>query len=182
MEKKIYMIRHASAAGQSEEAMLTEQGWAQAVLLRDFLNDVKIDRIISSPFKRALQTIEPYAAQFNMRVEVDQRLSERILSTADLPDWMEKLKASFDDLDLAFEGGESSRTAMNRAAAVIEDIVKSDAKTAMVVTHGNLLSLLLKYYNDEYGFYEWKKLSNPDVYLLCFMGNGVTIERIWSEK
>jgi 2,3-bisphosphoglycerate-dependent phosphoglycerate mutase len=35
-----------------------------------------------------------------------------------------------------------------------------------VVTHGNLLSLIIRYYDPSFGYSEWAKLSNPDVYVL----------------
>jgi 2,3-bisphosphoglycerate-dependent phosphoglycerate mutase len=181
MEKKIYVIRHGSAEGQSSEANLTEKGRLQANRLAEFFTDIKVDRIISSPFLRALKTIEPFAKTRKLAVQVDDRLSERVLSSENLPNWMDKLKETFENLDLVLEGGESSFTAMNRAAGVVHDILKSGDKTTLIVTHGNLMSLLLKYYNNEYGFVEWKRLTNPDVYLLTFNGSDVTIDRIWSE-
>ena len=48
----------------------------------------------------------------NLEVEIDERLSERMLSSVSLSDWLEKLEATFYDLDLKFEGGESSKEAM----------------------------------------------------------------------
>lgn len=182
MEKKIYVVRHGSAEGQPPEANLTEKGRLQAETLADFFTKIKVDRIISSPFLRAVQTIEPFSKRCNVNVGIDYRLSERILSTKDLPDWIDKLKATFEDLDLKFDGGESSKEAMNRAVGVIDEILKSEVETTIIVTHGNLLSLLLKYYQDVYGFNEWKQLTNPDVYLLCVNGNEVMIERKWSER
>lgn len=38
------------------------------------------------------------------------------------------------------------------------------------------MSLLLKYYNMIFGFEQWQKLSNPDVYLLRYVHNEFQIE------
>ncbi len=46
----IYIIRHCAAQGQSSDCELTENGLKQAKSLAYFFNNVKIDRIISSPF------------------------------------------------------------------------------------------------------------------------------------
>lgn len=42
------------------------------------------------------------------------------------------------------------------------------------------MSLLLKYYNKDFGFEDWNKLGNPDIYLLKTENNEITFERIWS--
>ncbi|GHI00719.1 histidine phosphatase family protein [Neobacillus kokaensis] len=177
--KKVYVVRHCEAAGQASEAPLTDRGVRQAEELAAFFADVKIDRIISSPFLRAVQSIEPAAEQKSIEIESDHRLSERILSTRDLPDWLEKLKAAFDNLDLRFDGGESSREAMNRAVSVMGDIHQHGAEDTIIVTHGNLMSLLLKHYQPDFGFEQWKNLSNPDVYLLNIDDQEVSLERLW---
>jgi 2,3-bisphosphoglycerate-dependent phosphoglycerate mutase len=182
MDKKLFIIRHCKAEGQPAEADLTKDGYIQANNLAEFFADAKIDRVLSSPFLRALETVKPFAKKQNLEVEVDTRLSERILAAADLTDWMERLKETFDDLDLCLEGGESSHQAMARAVSVVDEILKSDADTAIIVTHGNLMALLLKYFQNDYGFEEWRRLTNPDVYSIHFKDNEITIERKWRES
>lgn len=138
-----------------------------------------MDRIIASPFLRAIQSIEPLTKQAKIELETDDRLSERILSKTELPDWLEKLKATFSDMDLSFVGGESSNEAMGRAVNIVEDILKGNAENTLIVTHGNLMSLLIKKYRSDFGFDCWLKLSNPDIYLLRLKNNQSTIQRIW---
>jgi len=176
---KIYLIRHCSAEGQPPEARLTEEGEKQAVELTNFFANVQIDRIISSPFKRAVDTIHPLAAKLGIEIEQDSRLAERVLSTENMQDWLEKLKSTFDNLDVKFEGGESSREAMSRIVEVVEEVQTSEIQNTVLVSHGNLLSLLLVYFNNDFGFENWKSLSNPDVYLLTIEAGQVTTERLW---
>lgn len=179
MEKKIYVVRHCEAEGQPREARLTESGRKQAQELSEFLAGVKIDKIISSPFRRAVQSIEPAAFSEKIRIEVDERLSERVLSTKHLEDWQEKLETSFVDLEANFDGGESSAEAMDRIVSVVKEVLAGKTENTLIVTHGNLMSLLLKYFQPNFGFEEWKNLSNPDVYLLTFCDQNVSIKRVW---
>ncbi len=166
MSKNMYIIRHCEAEGQPPESKLTEKGFDQARTLVELFSNTPIDRIISSPFIRAIQSIEPLSKKTNSIIEVDERLAERTLSTEDLPDWLEKLKATYDDLELKYEGGESSREAMDRIVSVVEEALESDAENIIIVTHGNIMSLLLKNYQESFGFEDWKSLRNPDVFLL----------------
>lgn len=180
--KQLYVVRHCKAEGQEPDAKLTRQGVRQAEELASFLGDRGIDAICSSPFERARRTVAPLAEKLGLEVTVDDRLSERVLCGADRSDWLEMLRAAYDDLDLCYEGGESSRTAMSRAIAVVEDLLGGDARNIVIVSHGNLISLLLKYYDDSIGFKEWETLSNPDVYLLTFSEKRPVISRIWAHS
>ncbi len=179
MNKNIYIVRHCEAEGQSADSPLTERGFAQAIELSNFLFDIKPDRIFSSPFLRAIQTIQPFAEDKDIEIEKDSRLSERVLSSISFPDWMDKLKATFNNMDLKYEGGESSNEALNRIVSVVNDVLASDSENTIIVAHGGVISLLLHHFDKEFGFEQWITLSNPDVYLLSLTSNGADYKRLW---
>lgn len=175
MQKTFYLIRHCKATGQAPDAELTAEGRKQAEALTEFFKEIEISHIISSPFTRAIQSIEPLSASRDLAIQIDDRLAERVLSTEDLPDWMEKLEQSFNNFELKFEGGESASEAAERGAAVLAEAPDN----AVLVTHGNMMGLLLKKFEEAYGFEEWKALSNPDVYGLSIEGEKASVKRIW---
>lgn len=175
MEKTIYVVRHCRAEGQAPDAELTEEGKTQSKELAGFFKDKNIQHIISSPFTRAIQSIEQTADSLGLEMEIDGRLAERVLSSKNLPDWMERLEESFEDLDLKMAGGESSREAADRGMQVLE----AAPDRTILVTHGNLMGLLLKRIDGAYGFEEWKKLSNPDVYEVKAMDKNIYATRLW---
>lgn len=182
MMKNVYVVRHCKADGQEPDAKLTELGIQQAENLAKFLLDKDIDFIISSPFERAYRTIAPLAEQIGIEVVLDDRLAERLLSSKNHPDWRNMLRKTYDDLDICYEGGESSNTAMSRAISVVMEVLNGENKNIVLVSHGNLISLLLKHFDDQIGFGEWESLSNPDVFHLTFSGeNKPNIHRIWAE-
>ncbi|MGD6778004.1 histidine phosphatase family protein [Sutcliffiella horikoshii] len=180
MSKNIYIVRHCQAQGQPAESPLTKEGFKQAAELAVLFSNIQINRIISSPFLRAIQSVEPFSKEMNIGIELDERLAERTLSSVNLPDWMDKLKATYEDMELKFEGGESSREAMDRIVTVVEEALESDDENIIIVTHGNIMSLLLKNYQESFGYEDWKSLRNPDVFLLKRDGEtgAVTVERI----
>lgn len=174
--KTLYLVRHCSATGQSSEAVLTKLGHQQALELASFFKDIQIDHIISSPYIRAQDSISPTAHEKNLSLIIDNRLEERILSTSDLPDWLELLEKTFTDFNLKFIGGESSREATDRAI----EVVKEASSNCIYVTHGNLLSLILKHFDSSIGFIDWKSLSNPDIYQITITNNKSIIKRLWT--
>lgn len=175
MAKTIYLIRHCQATGQAPDAQLTEVGNKQAQDLAEFMQQRQVNHVVSSPFTRAIQSIELVAKQLNLSITIDDRLAERILSSEDLPDWMEKLKASFNDDELKFVGGESGKEATTRAMAAFNDMKDGTA----AVTHGNLLGLLLKQFDPRYDFSAWKKLTNPDVFIVTISDGNTSVVRLW---
>ncbi|WP_033542398.1 histidine phosphatase family protein [Planococcus sp. CAU13] len=175
MEKTLYLIRHCQATGQAPDAELTAEGMKQAEALTVFFKELDISHIISSPFTRAIQSIEHLAVARSLPIQIDDRLAERVLSSENLPDWLEKLEQSFSDPDLKFEGGETAREAVERGAAAMAEAPGN----AILVTHGNMMGLLLKRFEEAYGFEEWKALSNPDVYILSINEENTIVKRIW---
>lgn len=178
MTKTVYLVRHCQTSGQEPDAPLTEQGHRQAVLLAETLADEPIERIVSSPYLRACQTALPLAERRRLTIETDSRLRERVLSGVPLVDWRERLKASFVDLDVCLPGGESSRAAMKRGMAAVADVGEHGAVTTVVVTHGNLLALLLKGFDERAGFAEWRTLSSPDVYRVEYADGAAHVDHV----
>lgn len=181
LNKNIYIIRHCEAEGQSEDAPLTVKGLEQAEKLSDFFYNKKVDHIISSPFLRAIQTIQPLANRLNLEIQIDNRLSECLLSSMPMSDWLDKLHATFDNLDLKYSGGESSKEAMDRIVNVVIDSLESGHESTVIVTHGNIMSLLLHHFDKNFGFEQWKELTNPDVYLLNSFDEKINYTRLWDE-
>ncbi|MBD0383301.1 histidine phosphatase family protein [Paenibacillus sedimenti] len=179
--KCVYIVRHCKAAGQEPDAPLTEAGVQQAEELVKFFFKKEVDLILSSPFERAYRTILPLADKLGMEVALDNRLAERVLFSENHADWRDRLRKTYEDLDLCYEGGESSNMAMNRAVSVVLEALNSGKKNIVIVSHGNLISLLLKHFDNRIGFEEWEAMSNPDLFHLTFTAEDKpNIHRIWA--
>ena len=180
MEKLVYIVRHCEAEGQSPHAKLTNHGKAQAEQLVAFFDEIEIDQIIVSPFVRARCTALPLADSKGLFMEQNSNLTERVLSTRHEEDWLNKLKDSFSNVHLKYNGGESSIEAMTRVYKVVKEL--ENGSRTVIVTHGNLMTLLLRCFDKKFGFKEWKSLTNPDVYLIKFYTGEVSVKRIWDSR
>jgi len=167
--KKLVLISHCQAQGNHRDSPLTNHGVNQARRLTEFFDDQKlqIDRIISSPYMHAVETVMPYSRAHGIEIETDQRLRERILSAEPIEDLYDVLETSFNDMDYSLPGGESSNDALSRVLEMMDEIVANDqSNTVALVTHTNLLLLLLAHYDESYGFKQWNLLKQPDVYII----------------
>jgi phosphohistidine phosphatase SixA len=79
---KLYVVRHADAGHRGhgskpdEARELSERGWRQAEGISAALEDRDITRLLSSPFTRCVQTLEPLGKSLGLSVEADERLAE----------------------------------------------------------------------------------------------------------
>jgi 2,3-bisphosphoglycerate-dependent phosphoglycerate mutase len=177
--RETVLVRHAAAAGQEPEAPLTTEGRHGASILARVLEPLGVERVICSPMLRAIQTVEPFCELTKLPMEVDAALVERVLSTRSLPDWREHLQRSFQDLDYCLEDGESGRAAQQRGMSVLGAAMGSGQR-CLLVTHGNLLALILKSIEAQVGYQEWSQLSNPDVFVIRRDERGVMkFKRAW---
>ena len=158
MNRVVYLVRHCQATGQAPHASLTDLGKQQAIALANWFSERPVERIISSPLTRAYQSILPLSEQLGVTIEVDDRLTERVLSSVSLDNWRERLAETFVDLDLSFEGGESSRIAMMRGVAVVSQAIYQAKNPIVIVTHGNLMALILKHFDAQVGYATWENL------------------------
>lgn len=179
--QQIYLIRHGKAMGQEPEALLTDEGREQADRLAEVLADKGIERIVSSPYARAFMTVEPLAERLGLAIAVDDRLGERVLAAGELPNWQEALQAAFADPDLCYEGGESGRACTDRAVEAVEAALARGYQVTAMVTHGALLTHLLAHFDPGYGYEQWRRLTNPDVFRVTVSEDGTgTVERVWT--
>jgi len=78
----IYVVRHAEADprndfnGDDIDRPLTNSGREQAAALAERLAAVSPTIIVSSPYKRCVETVEPLAASIDLEVRTDARLAE----------------------------------------------------------------------------------------------------------
>jgi 2,3-bisphosphoglycerate-dependent phosphoglycerate mutase len=175
----LLLVRHCQTTGQGPEDPLTELGHAQAEQLADFLEQCgPIDALYSSPYRRATQSIVPFAARRGLAVTLDDRLAERTIAPTPLPNWRELVQLAFEDPDHGVSGGETGRQVLERGWAALREVQSRGHTLAVVVGHGHHLGLLLHSLDPSFGFAGHAAMTNPDVYRL----EGSTFTRLWRAR
>jgi 8-oxo-dGTP diphosphatase len=77
----VYLVRHARAGHRTTEGddrarSLTKGGHAQAEGLAVLLGDRDIERIVTSPYTRCVETVAPLAAAIGVEIETSEALAE----------------------------------------------------------------------------------------------------------
>lgn len=78
----LFLVRHAKAGerrawdGHDAARPLSSKGWKQADLVAERLAPLGVTDLVSSPFLRCVQTLEPLASMLDAEVRADDRLRE----------------------------------------------------------------------------------------------------------
>ncbi|MGH2691992.1 MAG: MSMEG_4193 family putative phosphomutase [Actinomycetota bacterium] len=157
----LLLIRHAVTAmtgkrlyGRSEGIGLSEEGREQAAALARRMTEVPLDALYSSPLDRCLETARLISEASGLELQ----LLEGVLEI-DYGDWTGRTFMSLRRTKLwkefhgatpsipRFPGGETLAEAQRRAVAAIDGVVQRHPRgTIAVVTHGDVVALVLAHY------------------------------------
>ena len=185
MNNKFFICRHCKSVMGGDEKLreLDEDGIKQSSSLSKKISE-KIDDntiIISSPFKRALQSLEPLSKIYkNIEILPNDNLREINIGKSDKFTKHQIIEKMWEDKNFKVETGESQKECYERMEIFLKDtfeIFKKEKKNIILVTHGNLIGIILKYFfNLEFDFKMWKQISMPDFYEIVFDENYLAMD------
>lgn len=186
MTTNLYFVRHAHSIYTPEELTrpLSEQGWKDAARVGELLKREDIHHVISSPYLRAIQTVEGIASECGQKIQLVEEFKERKLAAGVMKDFNHAIKTVWENPIFHWEGGESNVTAQKRGVQATKIILdKYEGQNVVIGTHGNIMVLIMNHFDEQYGFEFWKQLAMPDIYKLSFEHDRfVGCSRIWEES
>jgi 2,3-bisphosphoglycerate-dependent phosphoglycerate mutase len=167
----LYFVRHAHSTYTPDELgrPLSEQGFIDADRITQLLAKENIDLVLSSPYKRAIQTVGGIARFIHKEVIIESGFKERKLAEKPVEDFNFAVTKVWEDDTFSWEGGESNRIAQERGVkATMHVLEKYEGENIVIGTHGNIMVLIMNYFDKNFGFSFWKELDMPDLYKLTF--------------
>lgn len=166
--KKIYFVRHSIRDKRIEDdrqAPLTQRGRELADQLSRYFQDKRIQSIYSSPYLRALETIQPTAESLQLAIIKSEMLRERQSSWQ--ADWQKHLQYLWTDFHCQFPNEESLAQVQKRMVTFFADPIRSNNNNMIICSHGTALSLLFNHLTaGQFSFEDWQSMNMPEVYLL----------------
>jgi 2,3-bisphosphoglycerate-dependent phosphoglycerate mutase len=178
----LFLVRHAHSDYSADDMRgLSEQGRQASLRVADLLQGCDVAAIISSPYTRAVETVQPLADRLKMTIEIEPDLRERRLSSGPLDDFRTSLEATWRDFDLVHPGGESSAAAQARVSRAVRRLAPiGRSRDVVIATHGNALALFLHTLDPQIDFSFWTRLSLPDIYAVATDPAGEwSYHRVW---
>ena len=139
--------------------------------------------MISSPYKRAIQTVQGIAESRDKNIQIVDGFKERKLSTEPIDDFHLAIHKVWEDEQFAWEGGESNLVAQQRGLEAMYHVLETYHNQNIVIgTHGNIMVLIMNYFDQQYDFSFWSSLDMPDIYCLRFDGRELKeVKRVWNK-
>ncbi|WP_249435658.1 histidine phosphatase family protein [Paenibacillus sp. Marseille-Q4541] len=191
IDTHIYMVRHAESVhihGEERSRGLTEEGLLHAKYIADLFANIQVDVVVSSPYERAIQTVQYIAAEKGLNIQEYEDLRERPIKGLNYKEtWdviVEAIRVSFDDKDYALQGGETTNQARERSVPTLELLLEQyEGKHVVIGTHGNIMTIMMNYYHSKYDYHFWEQTSKPDIYHLIFRDKKLTeVNRLWKDN
>jgi len=163
------LIRHAESCPRPDvpeaDWCLSSRGHGQSEELADRLAGAGIGVIVSSPYRRAIDTVRPLAARLHSTIIIRRDLRERKLCEGMRDDWQELIKRAWSDFSFALSGCESGFACQKRVLACLAGLATEYAgQKVAVCSHGNAIGLLLNSIDRTFGYANWQSMKTPDVF------------------
>lgn len=174
----VYFVRHARPNYDNHDDLtreLTARGLRDRLKVVEALRDVPIHAVLSSPYKRAVDTVQPLADERGLSVLTDSDFRERKVGDGWLEDFTAFAKAQWADFDYALEHGESLRQVQNRNLTALRRVLETYAgQTVAIGSHGTALSTLVEYFRPGFGYAGFDRIRGMMPWVVRFTFDGET--------
>ena len=172
----VYFVRHAIPNYNNHDDMsreLTEQGLRDRKLVTDFLSDKNISVALSSPYKRAFDTIKEFADINNLQIQIIDDFRERKIDSEWIENFNDFCKKQWEDFDFKLSDGESLREVQNRNIRALNNALEIyRGKNIVIGSHGTALSTVINYFDGSFGYEKFNEIKNLMPWIVGFIFEG----------
>lgn len=161
---QIYYVRHAEPNYSNHDDVnreLTPKGRADCQRVKAFLMDKGIEAIFSSPYRRAVDTILPFAEAVRLPIQHVYDLRERKVDTVWIDDFTAFSRRQWADFDFHLDGGECLREVQVRNIAALNRILLNySGKRIVIGGHGTAVSAILNHFDPSFGYGQFESIRS----------------------
>ena len=174
---KVYFVRHAEPNYNNHDDMsreLSAKGMIDRKLVTQFLSNKNIEVVLSSPHKRAVDTVAHFADIKGLNIEIIDDFRERKVDSIWIEDFTSFSKAQWADFDYKLSDGESLNEVQSRNISALNNVLeKYKGKKIVIGSHGTALSTIINYYDKSFGYEDFEKIRTvmPWVVEFTFQNN-----------
>lgn len=172
----VYFVRHCQSDHSVHDDRirpLTPKGLEDSRRVTEFLRDKPIEAVLSSPYRRAMDTVRDFTDTRGFSIEAVEDFRERAVGDRWVEDFMAFVKRHWENRDYREPGGESLRQVQARNLAALGEALKRyQGKTIAVGTHGTALSSIVNFYQPKFGFEQFAQIIDLMPWVVKFEFSG----------
>lgn len=173
---KVYFVRHAEPDYNNHNDALRElssKGMKDRKLVTKFLADKHIDVILSSPYKRAVDTVKNFADSYGIEIDIIHDFRERKVGSGWIEDFTSFTKMQWNDFTYKLPGGECLQEVQARNISALHQVLNKYAgKNIAAGSHGTALSTIINYYDHSFGYKDFERIKNVMPWIVKFVFDG----------
>ena len=175
MNKKltdIYFIRHAEPNYNNHDDLtreLSPKGMTDRELVTEFLADKQVDIVISSPYKRAVDTVAHFASLRDLPITTIHDFRERKVDSSWIDDFDAFTRNQWADFNYKLYNGETLAEVQKRNISALWEVIEQHkGKTVVIGSHGTALSTIINYFIPQFDIDEFTRIKSIMPWIVRF--------------
>lgn len=168
----VYFVRHAEPNYNNHDDMLrelTEKGLQDRRLVTAFLADKQIDKVLSSPYLRSVDTVKDFADRHGFEIEIVEDFRERKIDNCWIEDFEGFCRQQWSDFNYKLSDGETLYEVQRRnVAALLEAVKQNPGRNLVVGSHGTALSAIINYFKPSFGYEDFQRIRGLMPWIVRF--------------
>ena len=169
----VYFVRHAEPNYNNHNDYLRElsaKGLKDRKLVTDFFADKEINVALSSPYKRAIDTIKDFTDSSGLHIDIIDEFRERKVDSGWIEDFVSFSQRQWSDFSYKLSDGECLREVQDRNVSALKSVLgKYRGKNIVIGSHGTALSTIINYYDNTFGYKDFAKIKSKMPWIVEFV-------------
>ena len=168
----VYFVRHAEPNYNNHDDSLRElsaKGLKDRKLVTAFLADKGIDVALSSPYKRAIDTIRDFTDSVGLPIDIIDEFRERKVDSEWIEDFVSFSQCQWNDFSYKLSDGECLQEVQDRNVSALQAVLgKYQGKNIIIGSHGTALSTIINFYDNAFGYEDFAKIKSKMPWIVEF--------------
>lgn len=180
----VYFVRHAEPNYENHDDRsreLTEKGLRDREAVTEYLMERDIHAVLSSPYKRAVDTVKHFADSRGMEIGLIEEFRERRVDSVWIEDFNAFAIRQWEDFEYRLTDGECLKEVQERNLSALHEVLrKYVGKNVAIGSHGTAISTIIHFFDPSFGYEGFRRIQKVMPLIVRFGFEGercVSIER-----
>ena len=160
----IYFVRHAEPNYNNHDDLtreLSPKGMKDREHVTKFLADKQVDIVLSSPYKRAVDTVAHFASLRDLPITTIADFRERKVDSSWIDDFDAFTRNQWADFNYKLTDGETLAEVQRRNISALQEVIeRHKGKTVVIGSHGTALSTIINYFVPQFGIVDFMRIKS----------------------
>ncbi len=175
---RFFFVRHAESNTENHDDFsreLSEKGMRDTHVVTEYLKDKKVDVVVSSPYRRSIETIKAFAEETCLEIETIDGFRERKVGSGWINDFTSFTQKQWNDFSYKLPGGECLKDVQERNICELMNLAsRYKGKTIVVGSHGTAMSTIINYFDNRFDYECFKKIKDKMPWIVEIQFDDVT--------